>query len=174
MNVLKELRLEARIRELEAKQSEFRLIRDLNDNLTSHRDELMQQLAKVTMERDEAVAAVQRLAEGMPFDAVVIADGIRRGVKQQLAEREKQNVMLRDVIEQLLDDMGEGHCVCPAAKTWAKEALAATADLAGLVVCDAEPVGKYTGTEHEYGYQIVQLDCDIEVGTKLYKAKEKS
>jgi hypothetical protein len=62
-----------------------------------------------------------------------------RLLEQQLADATKQNVLLRDVIEQLLDDMGEeGHCICDAAKTWAKEALTATADLAGLVVCDAE------------------------------------
>jgi integrase len=40
---------------------------------------------------------------------------------------DQQLVLLRDVIEQLLDDMGEeGHCVCDAAKIWAIEALAGT------------------------------------------------
>ena len=52
------------------------------------------------------------------------------------------------------------------------KALAATQDLSGLVLCEAEPVGKYTGTESEYGYQFVQLDYDVEIGTPLYKARK--
>jgi hypothetical protein len=46
-------------------------------------------------------------------------------LEQRLSEAKKQMVMLRDVIEQLLDDMGEeGHCVCPAAKKLAIDTLA--------------------------------------------------
>jgi hypothetical protein len=108
--------------------------------------ELQQQLSKLTMERDEAVSAVQRLTEGVPFDAVVIADGIRRGIAQQLTEREKQIVMLRDALKDIKAvakssvithgyDIHHNHNIGLCVK-----ALAATADLSGYILCDAEPV----------------------------------
>jgi hypothetical protein len=60
-------------------------------------------------------------------------------LKQQLAEREKQIVMLRDTLEQVTDRMN--------ASDWARvgKALDATKDLSGLVLCDAEPVAKWYG-----------------------------
>ncbi|MBK6587906.1 MAG: hypothetical protein IPG22_06280 [Acidobacteria bacterium] len=46
---------------------------------------------------------------------------------KQLADHINREVMLRDALDQLLDDMGDdGHCVCEAAKQQAIEALAAT------------------------------------------------
>jgi hypothetical protein len=52
------------------------------------------------------------------------------GVKEMVDEIEslrEQVTLLRDALDQLLDDMGiDGHCVCEAAKQQAKEALAAT------------------------------------------------
>lgn len=43
---------------------------------------MRQQLATITAERDEAVSAVQRLSDGQPFDAVVIADTVKRRTEQ--------------------------------------------------------------------------------------------
>ena len=53
----------------------------VEDSITKHY-ELKRQLA-------ESVSAVQKMAEGQPFDAVVIADAIKRGtfeITKQLAE----------------------------------------------------------------------------------------
>jgi len=58
----------------------------------------------------------------------------RELLEQQLAEREKQNVMLRDLIGHILNT----YHVPMVPRIM--EALAATADLAGLVVCDAVPI----------------------------------
>jgi hypothetical protein len=91
-------------------------------------------------------------------------------LEKQLAEREKLLLLAKEALASASTFGGFLSSV-------AEKAIAVINDskaIEGLVLCDAEPVGKYTGTEGEYGYQIVQLDCDIEVGTKLYKAKEKS
>ena len=79
----------------------------------------------------------------------------------------KQNVLLRELIATLHKGgvMGfdkDGMRLCA-------EALDATADLAGLVVCDAEPVGYVTSDGFYAGY-----NKDDAVGTYIYKAKEKS
>jgi len=45
----------------------------------------------------------------------------------ELATAKKQIVLLREALDQLLDDMGaDGHCVCEAAKQQAIEVFAAT------------------------------------------------
>lgn len=100
-------------------------------------------------------------------------------LEEQLAERKKQIVILRDVIEQLLDDMGEdGHCVCDAAKTWAKEALTATQDLAGLILCDAEPRSYLYKHNSAFGYGFIWSHRPLHNGQDaleslpLYKAKK--
>lgn len=49
------------------------------------------------------------------------------GCEQQLATSQTHNVILREALEQHIDDMGEdGHCVCEAAKQQAIKALVAT------------------------------------------------
>jgi hypothetical protein len=57
--------------------------------------EIAQQLSKqiVTLKAElaEAVSAAQRLSEGQPFDAVVIADGIKRGVAAALKAQPAQS-----------------------------------------------------------------------------------
>ena len=48
-------------------------------------------------------------------------------LRQQLETSQKREVLLRDALDQLLDDMGDdGHCVCEAAKQQAIEATAST------------------------------------------------
>jgi hypothetical protein len=56
-------------------------------------------------------------------------------LKQQLANSNKQNVLLRDAIEEGLST----YLVPRTARIM--EALTATQDLSGYIVCDAEPVG---------------------------------
>jgi hypothetical protein len=79
--------------------------------------------------------------------------------EQQLAEREKQIVMLREALSRFYDSWINGYSVIEtAAVEIAQEALAATADLSGLVLCDAEPVGD------------MRYSSDRRI--PLYKAKE--
>ena len=47
-------------------------------------------IAKLTQERDEAVSAVQRMSDGQPFDAVVIADTAKRIAAQENADLRAQ------------------------------------------------------------------------------------
>lgn len=48
-------------------------------------------------------------------------------LRKQLARRDADVNLLRDALDQLLDDMGEeGHCVCEAAKQQARAALTTT------------------------------------------------
>ena len=104
-----------------------------------------EELTTIKEQRNEAVSAVQRLTEGQPFDAVVIADGIKRGVAATLqkaietehAEEQKKIVMLREALESAnsaLEFSSHG-----AVKAIHK-ALEATQDLSGLILCEAEPV----------------------------------
>ena len=52
---------------------------------------------------------------------------VREEVELAEAIRDAEIAELVDALEQLLDDMGDtGHCVCEAAKQYAKAALAAT------------------------------------------------
>jgi hypothetical protein len=82
----------------------------------------------------------------------------------------KQNMLLRDALHFLMKcKQGEFCDNYVDAERKAKEALDATADLAGLVVCDAEPVGYVTSDGFYAGY-----NKDDAVGTYIYKAKEKS
>lgn len=46
-------------------------------------------IEQLEVERDEAASAVRRLSEGQPFDAVVIADTVKRRTAQLEAERDE-------------------------------------------------------------------------------------
>lgn len=62
------------------------------------------EIESLRQQLDEAVSAVQRLSEGQPFDAVVVADTVKRRteqIEQQLADHIKREVMLRDALETL-------------------------------------------------------------------------
>jgi len=75
----------------------------------------------------------------------------RDALKQQLANATKQIVMLREFVKLLRDYIPAS----AVGNMTVQEALAATADLSGLVLCDAEPVawmfdgltGMYFGKE---------------------------
>ena len=76
---------------LDTLNEELRLARQANE--AQH-----QQLAATTAERDESASAAQRLSEGQPFDAVVIADTVKRRtaqLEQQLADSQNQVTLLR-------------------------------------------------------------------------------
>jgi hypothetical protein len=93
--------------------------------------------------------------------------------EQQLAEREKQIVMLREAIDSLVDF---GTTVGGSSSYWEEvwpekeAALDLTSDLSGLILCDAEPVAIYHGSDK--GVEQFTVLEDMPEGTELYKAKE--
>jgi hypothetical protein len=84
-------------------------------------------------------------------------------LEQQLSKLEKQNVLLRGYLEQLAclgngdrhgNSIGNGIAI---------KALDATADLAGLVVCDAVPMAHYVYiADQQTGYVVEDLDDAID------------
>ena len=95
-------------------------------------------------------------------------------VAEQLAEREKQNVLLRGFVKLLRDYI-------PASaigNMTVQDALDATADLSGLILCDAEPISyiykhrsSYTG-EFIWKTQSTYNGNQAIATLPLYKAKE--
>ena len=100
-------------------------------------------------------------------------------LEQQLASREKHIVMLREALldarsgwryirEYYGDLYGVGWDRVEENST---EALAATADLKDCILCDAGSIGRFEGTNPESGEQVVWIDCGIDAGTMLHKAR---
>jgi hypothetical protein len=96
-------------------------------------------------------------------------------IEQQLANTTKQIVMLRDALQSLVSAKAVKYSTGRTPEyeqmriiAWGKatQALAATNDLSGYILCDAEPVGKVTG-DRQAGMFITTTH-----GTMLYKAKE--
>jgi hypothetical protein len=90
-------------------------------------------------------------------------------LEQQLAEREKQIVMLRELLE-IVQERGDLYSSDHAA---IRAALDATQDLSGLVLCDAEPVAwidlsKLTGNGMAYATEFKLSDRQ----TQLYARKQ--
>lgn len=85
-------------------------------------------------------------------------DEIER-MREELVEAQKWNVLLREAIDRQPYTMDKQVC----------EALAATQDLSGLVLCDAEPFGIVA---HDYGTGFC-IDCVgiVKSGEVLYRAK---
>jgi len=131
-----------------------------------HITELEQQLAAahlIVEQRHEELASCMRVSSNK-FDTI-------QRLNKELANATKQNVMLRDAVEELLSSIDQG---LPKEHI-AYKALAATADLVGLILCDAEPVWyeitARDGTQYALTTQPVLLGHTSE---PLYKAKEKS
>lgn len=96
-----------------------------------------------------------------------------RVLEQQLAEREKQIVMLRDALIESSPLMVLGN-------SWktvgikVRDALAATQDLSGLRLCDAESVGEVEHIDIDEDAQPsawIRLYVDVELGDQLFKAR---
>lgn len=89
--------------------------------------------------------------------------------REELAEAHKQNAMMREYLERLAclgngnrHGNSVGNCL-------AIEALAATADLSGLILCDAEPVAHWNGSHCDAHYRQYQGNgCMI----PLYKGRK--
>jgi magnesium-transporting ATPase (P-type) len=69
-------------------------------------------------------------------------------------------------IEGLYDPLDSETARCAAAI----RALAAQYD--GCIVAEGEAVGVYTGKDHEYGYNIINMHDEVPTKTPLYRAKE--
>ena len=134
-------------------------------------DELEQQLAAKDAEiaRYKDSPTMETLRKMIENQAVKENESLHK----QLAEREKQNVMLRETLTEYARIEECEAFFCSAAH----KALDATPDLAGLIVCDAEPVAyRYELKAGEYAFAEKQYHSEQYAARKtpLYKAKEKS
>lgn len=99
-----------------------------------------------------------------------------RVLEQQLSNTIKQNVLLRDALGMAMDYFN-GMPWASSTVVNCKEALAATADLSGCIICDAEPAMKVI--RNEAGQVVAQsgdggyFDISAHVGKSFYLAKEK-
>ena len=96
-----------------------------------------QEIESLRQQLAEAISAVTRLSEGQPFDAVVIADTVKRRtaqLEQKLADHIKREVMLRNALEHYT--IGGSNY-----SKMAQEALAATDDMKDVILCHAKPSG---------------------------------
>jgi hypothetical protein len=114
---------------------------------------------------------VQQLAESESWKTLLCQMRRIDHLAKQLAKREKQVVMLREAIEVC-------HGVTGYEFKLRKEALDATADLSGSILCDAEPVG-YGWFENNDMKALAFSDVEFTpkyspeaVKYPLYKAKE--
>ena len=94
------------------------------------------------------------------------AAGYIESLRQQLADSQKREVMLRTALEDFLKQYPH------MAKGYLLDALAATeADLGGLILCEKEPVAEVDIADGFYWADICE-DQIVKVGEKLYRAKE--
>ena len=98
-------------------------------------------------------------------------------LRQQLASREAQIVMLRDAILQFRNEplLGRAHAIRRtkgyAAMGYA--AIDATDDLDGLILCEKKPAVETLSVVTNTGYVYVRaIDRKVEPNTQLYRAWE--
>jgi hypothetical protein len=91
-------------------------------------------------------------------------------MRQQLADSQKQVVMLREVVNRNIEcihfeDTGPEAELCVV---FSREALAATADLDGLILCHAEPAAI---VYRDYGGNGAILQTELADDEPLYRAR---
>ncbi len=91
-------------RQVAALKAELTTMEQLYGTEFNLNNKLIAVRAALTKERDEAVSAVQRLREGQPFDQVVAADIVRRGM-EQLAAMQRANDHQHSLIETAQDQL---------------------------------------------------------------------
>jgi hypothetical protein len=185
---------DAQITELKAWNSE--LVKH-HDSLADKCDELREQLAEREQERRGVIAEskmlhplwLERPKEEL-LDTLRFQAAITAALLEETDSYQKQNVLLREALlvhaHQIENNNGRSFRTCcdvPHSKPHHPDcltgkALDATADLAGLVVCDAVPVMKVI--RNEAGQIMAQsgdggyFDISTHVGKSFYLAKEKS
>ena len=133
-------------------RDEIAELRAWNSELVKHQDKLADRCDELC----EQVKLLQNTIE-IWKDAHITKNVQCDQLREQLAKREKQNVMLRDRLFLLTDYAEESdRCKYGTLSTRlvldiAQKALDATADLAGLILCDAEPVA-WSTFDGEGGY----------------------
>jgi len=146
-------------------------------NLGSH-DKLFNQIDELTdalASRDAEIESLrQQLAElkGMREEVVHYQKEFHR-VRDQLSDHIKREVMLWDAMNRIAFSR-IGKCTDLAQELfnrekWATEALAATADLDGLILCHAEPVAT-VDEDDDNKWATLADNIDIKRGTLLYRA----
>jgi chromosome segregation ATPase len=144
------------------------------DELARERDEIK---AELTAKNDEYLFAAELVAQmheaamGGVFEPVLGVVEDVENVRKQLTEREKQIVMLRKALQQVVDIKA-----FRVTTRLCEEALAATKDLSGYILCDAKPAMR---VEKNASSQIRAVDVDgnafdllTNVGVTFYKAKD--
>jgi hypothetical protein len=161
-----------RIKELEQQLAEAKRDADEFEQVAANHinanEELRQQLAEREGFYEKLWKDFISLQRG-DFQLIALEAEECRRVKEQLAEREKQIVMLRNALQVAWDF--EPECGPPCCDERISEALAATQDLSGLVLCDAKPVGE-VDQDDDVKWGDIYTDTDVRVGTKLYKARK--
>ena len=98
-------------------------------------------------------------------------NGGQESLRQQLADSQKCEVMLRVALERLVTERRAG---LASLEGWdaAREALAATADLKDMILCHAEPVAYL---DANYGFMRCGNVADsLSIGTQLYAPKRET
>lgn len=91
--------------------------------------------------------------------------------REELAEAQNQIMMLREALIRSIERMcfAEPWSASEADIEFAKKALSATADLSGLILCEAEPVAHWNGSHCDAHYRQYQGNgCMI----PLYKGRK--
>jgi hypothetical protein len=94
-------------------------------------------------------------------------------LRQQLEASQKREVMLREKFQELADNFvwnGDDHSYQHWVIEVSQSALAATADLDGLILCEKEPIGDVTDSLGELA--VIMYPRMPPAGTKLYRAWE--
>ncbi len=131
-------------------------------------ESLRQQLSAMTAERDKAKAMPMKYRR-MEFNAQLQNEN--ESLRQQLADSQKCEVMLRVALERLVTERRAG---LASLEGWdaAREALAATADLKDMILCHAEPVAYL---DANYGFMRCGNVADsLSIGTQLYAPKRET
>ncbi len=103
--------------------------------------------------------------DGLDSDLAAAGQMIE-SLRQQLADSQKREVMLRDVLQFYMNNG-----ICEPLYHRAQAALAATADLDKFVLCEKEPVAEVDIADGFYWADICE-DQIVKVGERLYRAKE--
>jgi hypothetical protein len=145
-------------------QARQKLIKDLGIRLEQKTIELADKDAEITalhLEIDDCHKRI--IANGkqivMLRETVAWYADEARAISQNMLA--KQDIAVLASVQVLSLDAGSR----------AEKALAATQDLSGLVLCDAEPVG-VVDEDDDARWGDIYTDADVRVGTKLYKARK--
>ncbi len=144
-----------------------------NKKLRDEIEFLRQQLADMTAYADKRNTVALDLEQQLAAmeDKYLVERGMLRLKRAEFEDSQKREVMLREALETCeVGDFSTGHVIYPSFdEKLVTEALAATADLDGLILCEKKPVAR----KISYG-SLVFLEgyAELSEGTSLYRAWE--